>query len=35
VVEFYGACIVDSGSPVILEEIMKGPNLEKFMVVST
>mmetsp|Transcript_30148 Transcript_30148/g.74146 ORF Transcript_30148/g.74146 Transcript_30148/m.74146 type:complete len:317 (+) Transcript_30148:124-1074(+) len=31
-VEFYGACIQDSGSPIILEELVKGPNLEKFMV---
>ena len=30
-VEFYGACIVDLQAPIILEEIVKGPNLEKFM----
>mmetsp|Transcript_8587 Transcript_8587/g.21154 ORF Transcript_8587/g.21154 Transcript_8587/m.21154 type:complete len:310 (+) Transcript_8587:222-1151(+) len=30
-VEFYGACIVDLTSPIILEELVKGPNLETFM----
>mmetsp|Transcript_14666 Transcript_14666/g.33864 ORF Transcript_14666/g.33864 Transcript_14666/m.33864 type:complete len:335 (-) Transcript_14666:293-1297(-) len=30
-VEFYGACIVNLSSPIILEELVKGPNLEAFM----
>lgn len=31
-VEFLGACISDLQQPIILEELVKGPNLEKFMV---
>lgn len=30
-VEFYGACIVDLQQPIIIEELVKGPNLQKFM----
>eukprot|EP00287_Rhodomonas_sp_CCMP768_P020964 CAMPEP_0202825218 /NCGR_PEP_ID=MMETSP1389-20130828/12886_1 /ASSEMBLY_ACC=CAM_ASM_000865 /TAXON_ID=302021 /ORGANISM="Rhodomonas sp., Strain CCMP768" /LENGTH=319 /DNA_ID=CAMNT_0049498411 /DNA_START=29 /DNA_END=988 /DNA_ORIENTATION=- len=30
-VEFYGACIKDTQSPIILEEYVDGPNLEDFL----
>ena len=30
-VAFYGACVEDESSPVILEEYVEGPNLEKYL----
>ena len=30
-VEFYGACVQDPTNPVILEELVEGPNLEYFL----
>ena len=33
-VEFYGACVQDPNNPVILEELVEGPNLETFLEVS-
>ena len=30
-VVFYGACVQDPSNPVILEELVEGPNLEKYL----